>query len=285
MPEFPFTKRPRASRPRQNGIRGKSLIFLALRPGKPVTTGRQERIGNDSGIYVAPGRTRSTYRFMICSRQGVTARAPRPDAVRKEGGKALRSSARSQGDNKVSDGQCGWEGTLGYGAQRHQVVLRPGPASVGRKSVAHSAFPQARAYFAHPRLSPQSGSGRNLLYGEPARPQFGSVGGADRYIARRGSPGAHPRTLPHRRLGRPSRSYALPMDFGLGDLAARRCRLPRSVARNQNRIRKVFASRRVAITDHDQARRTGYLAAPLLGAHYATIGTLRRTWTTCISTR
>jgi len=92
-------------------------------------------------------------------------------------------------------------------------------ASVGRKSVAHSAFPQARAYFAHARLSPQSGSGRSLLlYGEPARPQFGSVCGADRHIARRGSPGAHPCTLPHRRLGCPPRSYALPMDFGLGTL-------------------------------------------------------------------
>ena len=41
------------------------------------------------------------------------------------------------------------------------------------------------------------------------------------------------------------------------DLAARRCRPPRSVARNQNRIREVLASRRVAITDHDQPRRTG----------------------------
>ncbi len=36
--------------------------------------------------------------------------------------------------------------------------------------------------------------------------------------------------------GRPSRSYALPVDFGLWTLPSRRCRLPRAVARNQNRI-------------------------------------------------
>ena len=53
----------------------------------------------------------------------------------------------------------------------------------------------------------------------------------------------------------------------LADLAARRCRLPRSVARNQNRICEVFAYRRVTITGDDQPRRTGHLAASVLGAH------------------
>jgi hypothetical protein len=63
--------------------------------------------------------------------------------------------------------------------------------------------------------------------------------------------------LPHRRLGCPPRSYALPMD-----LATRRCRLPRSVARNQNRICEVFAYRRLTIAGDDQPRRSG-----LCGSH------------------
>jgi transcriptional regulator with XRE-family HTH domain len=110
-------------------------------------------------------------------------------------------------------------------------------AIVGRKSAAHSASLKARAYSRHAGLSPQSGSRRNLLLnGQPARPPLGSVGDADRHIARRGSPGARPRTLPHRRLGCPSRSYALSVD-----LAVRRCRLPRSVARDQNRLCEVFS--------------------------------------------
>src|SRR5690348_53491 len=54
-----------------------------------------------------------------------------------------------------------------------------------------------------------------------------------------------------RRLGRPSRSYALPVD-----IAARRCRLSRSVARNQDRICEVFAYRRVTIIGYDEPRRT-----------------------------
>jgi hypothetical protein len=78
-------------------------------------------------------------------------------------------------------------------------------------------------------------------------------------IARRGSPGARPYGLPHRRLVCPPRSYALP-----ADLATRRCRLPRSVARNQNRICEVFACRRVTITGDGQPRRTGHLAAAVL---------------------
>jgi putative transposase len=55
--------------------------------------------------------------------------------------------------------------------------------------------------------------------------------------------------LPHRRLGWPPRSYALPVD-----LATRRCRLPRSVARNQNRVCEVLAYRRVTITGDWQRR-------------------------------
>src|ERR1700730_6105957 len=143
------------------------------------------------------------------------------------------------------------------------LLLKSPEASVGRKSGAHSALLIARAYSGHAGLSPRSGSGRNLLlYGEPARPPFGLVGHADRPLARRGSPGARPRTLPYRRPGRPSRSYALPVD-----LAGRRCRLSRSVARNQDRICEMSDYRRVTIANHDQPRRTGHLAASVLGAH------------------
>jgi len=53
----------------------------------------------------------------------------------------------------------------------------------------------------------------------------------------------------------------------LGDLAARRRGLPRSVGRNKNRIREMSACRRATITGHDQPRRTGHLAASVLGAH------------------
>src|ERR1700736_3946141 len=133
---------------------------------------------------------------------------------------------------------CAWKARISVAAAGFLAVLslclKAISASVGRKSGVHSAFPKARAYSRHAGLSPQSGSGRNfLLYGEPARPSFGSARDADRDIARRGSPGARRRTLSHRRLGCPSRSHALPVD-----LAAGRCRLPRSVASNQNWICK-----------------------------------------------
>ncbi len=144
----------------------------------------------------------------------------------------------------------------------YRVTGASDPSSQKRQIVP-SAAPKARAYSRYAGLSPQSGSGRNLLlYSEPARPPFGSVGDANRHIAQRGSPGARPHALPHRRLGCPPRSYALPVD-----LATRRCRLPRSVARNQNRICEVFAYRRVTITGDDQPRRTGHLAASVSGAH------------------
>ena len=45
-----------------------------------------------------------------------------------------------------------------------------------------------------------------------------------------------PRTFSHRRLGRPSRPYALPVD-----LTGTRCRLPRSLARDQDGILESFA--------------------------------------------
>jgi hypothetical protein len=145
------------------------------------------------------------------------------------------------------------------------IALGAALPNTKRRAERRSAFrlSESSGIFPTCRIIAAIGSGRNLLlHGEPARPPFRSVGDADRPIARRGSPGARPRTLPHRRLGRPSRSSALPVD-----LALRRCRLSRSVARNQNRICEIFAYWRVTITGHDQPRRTGHLAASLLGAH------------------
>ena len=56
--------------------------------------------------------------------------------------------------------------------------------------------------------------------------------------------------------------------------------------RNQDRIRETSDYRRVTIANHDQPRRTGHLAASgMESTRYATIGTLRLTWTTRISTR
>jgi hypothetical protein len=151
----------------------------------------------------------------------------------------------------------------GFEPRKSSPDLDCSSASVGRKSGAPSAAPKARAYSRYAGLSPQSGSGRNLLlYSEPARPRCGSIGDANRHIAQRGSRVRARHALAHRRLGCPPRSSALP-----ADLATRRCRLPRSVARNQNRICEVFAYRRVAIAGDDQPRRTGHLAASVLGAH------------------
>jgi very-short-patch-repair endonuclease len=61
-------------------------------------------------------------------------------------------------------------------------------------------------------LSPLSGSGWNvLLHGRLARPSLRPVGDANPRTAGRCSAGAAPRPLPHRRLGSPSRPYALPV--------------------------------------------------------------------------
>ena len=84
----------------------------------------------------------------------------------------------------------------------------------------------------HAGLSPQSGSGWNvLLHGQLARPSLRPVGDANSSAAGRCSAGATPRTLPHRRLGRSSRPYALP-----ADLTGRRCQLSRSLARDLDGI-------------------------------------------------
>src|SRR5690349_18368545 len=61
---------------------------------------------------------------------------------------------------------------------------------------------------------------------------------------------------------RAPRPHALPVE-----LAERRRRLPRPLARDQDRVRQVVARLRTAIGGYDQPRRTRYLAAPLLGAH------------------
>jgi hypothetical protein len=106
-----------------------------------------------------------------------------------------------------------------------------------------------------------------LLYGEPARPPFGSVGGADRHIARRGSPGAHPRTLPHRPC--PPGGADLPGRWRAIKTAFVKC-WPPGESRSPimtSRGERVFGSAAIGST------------------RYATIGTLRRTWTTCVSTR
>src|SRR6266478_5510038 len=109
-------------------------------------------------------------------------------------------------------------------------------ASVGRKS--GSAFRHSPRHTPlHAGLSPQSGTGWNvLLHGQLARPSLRPVGDANSRTAGRCSAGAAPRTLPHRRLGRSSRPYVLPVD-----LTGRRCRLPRSLARDQDGIRESFA--------------------------------------------
>jgi hypothetical protein len=104
--------------------------------------------------------------------------------------------------------------------------------------------------------------GTFFFKGQLARPSLRSVGDANSRAGGRCSAGAAPRALPHRRLGRPSRPYALPVD-----LSASRCRLPRSLARGQDGILESFAGPRVPITGHDQPRRNRHLAAAVLGAH------------------
>jgi len=107
-----------------------------------------------------------------------------------------------------------------------------------------------------PDYRPQPRFGRNvLLHRQPARPSFGSVGEADRYIARRSSPGAHSGTPPHRPWvvlpDHMPRSHALSVDLAPG-----RRQFPRAVARFQNRLCEIFACRRVTITRDDQSRGT-----------------------------
>ena len=95
------------------------------------------------------------------------------------------------------------------------------------------------------------------------------------------SAGARPRRVPHRRLGRASRPHALPVDP-----AGRRCRLSRSLARDQDRILKINAYQQTAVTRHGQSGRTRHPAAAVLGAFGpATIRTSPLTWTTRISTQ
>ena len=62
------------------------------------------------------------------------------------------------------------------------------------------------------------------------------------------SAGARPRRVPHRRLGRASRPHALPVDP-----AGRRCRLSRSLARDQDRILEIDAYQQTAVTRHGQS--------------------------------
>src|ERR1700730_7066137 len=116
------------------------------------------------------------------------------------------------------------------------TVRREFSASVGRKS--GSAFRHSpRNTPLRAGLSPQSGFGwRVLIHGRLARRSLRHVGDATARAAGRGSAGGAPRALPHRRLGRPSRPYALPVD-----LTGKRCRLPRSLARDQDGIRESFA--------------------------------------------
>ena len=56
-------------------------------------------------------------------------------------------------------------------------------ARVGRKSAAPSASPQLQAYSGRAGLSSQSGSGRDLLHGEPAQPPIGLAGDTNRRVA------------------------------------------------------------------------------------------------------
>jgi hypothetical protein len=55
--------------------------------------------------------------------------------------------------------------------------------------------------------------------------------------------------------------------FAGAGVAARQCRFSGSVASDQDRVRKIAADRRAAITGHHTRRRTRHLAASVLGAH------------------
>jgi hypothetical protein len=85
------------------------------------------------------------------------------------------------------------------------------------------------------------------------------------------SAGAPPRRFPHRRPGRASRPHALPVDP-----AGRRCRLSRSLARDQDRILEINAYQQTAVTRHGQSGRTRHLAAAVLGAFGPRRSGLRR---------
>jgi hypothetical protein len=136
-------------------------------------------------------------------------------------------------------------------------------ASVGRKSGAHSAAPKARAYSRRADYRRNRVPGGTFFFTVNLHDPRSDLLVTQIDILRDAVRRLRVRT-PFRidRLGCPPRSYALPLD-----LATRRCRLPRSVARNQNRICEVFAYRLATITGDDQRRRAGHLAALVLGAH------------------
>src|ERR1700739_3928569 len=87
-------------------------------------------------------------------------------------------------------------------------------STVGRKCGSAFRRPEGGACSAHAGLSTQWGFGRNLfLYGEPVRPPFEPVGQTRRRAVRRGAAGPSPRAVSYRRLDRPSRPHALPVDL------------------------------------------------------------------------
>ena len=93
-----------------------------------------------------------------------------------------------------------------------------------------------------------------LLHGQLARPSLRPVGDANSSTAGRYSAGAVARALPHRRLGRPSRPYALPVDLTRQAMPTS----PVAGARSR-RILEGFGRPRVAIAGHDRPWRTRVL--------------------------
>ena len=171
------------------------------------------------------------------------------------------------------DGRCHVSGTVvSGGCHRRRSLVRA--EKLPRESgAAHSAFLRAGAYSADAGLSPQSGSGRHLFFNrQPARPPYelyscrGSTRCARRFAVRTQAPF-------HIDAWSCFRPHALYMDF-----PGRRCRLPRSLAGNKDRVRESLARRRVAITGHDQPWRARDLAAPLRNIHPATTLTSAAIW-------
>jgi hypothetical protein len=151
------------------------------------------------------------------------------------------------------------------------MALR-GATGVGRKSEAHSAGPGFRACFSDAGLPTQpSPRGYVLFHGQSARSPVGSSRGAHRRVARGNTQGPPANAVSYRRVGRVARAHALHVDPAAG-----RQRLSCSLVGDQGWFLQIIARNRARRLREASPRRTGYLAAPVLGTHDPRPSRLRR---------
>jgi len=165
------------------------------------------------------------------------------------------------------------------GAARNPPLVR----AVGRLAPpALDLESSPRACSRDAELPTQSDPGCHLfLHGELARPPLRPAGGADRRASRSSARRAPAIALPHRRLGRIAGPYALPVDPSRG-----RQRLPRPLAKNQNRVLQIVARSRMGYCEPDFAKANSAFGSAATGNTRSTmIAITRLTWITSTSTR